>query len=156
MFLTQCFEGMKAYYCVDGKVRLFRPMENMRRLSRSAEAASLPVSLASPPVISLWIEVIQLWLVCIALSKSILVCSCGDLLMFSNLKKALSLLFTRANCNIFSSEYCKHRGYSSSVLAYYSTNTVWLPICSVWNWMYVPCQVRVCITIVITWFLDPL
>lgn len=42
-YITQCFEGMKAYYCVDGKVKMFRPMENMRRLSRSAEAASLPV-----------------------------------------------------------------------------------------------------------------
>ena len=35
---------MKAYYGVDGKIRLFRPMENMMRLSRSAEASSLPVS----------------------------------------------------------------------------------------------------------------
>ncbi len=40
----QCFEGLKAYHGVDGKIRLFRPMENMMRLSRSAEAASLPVS----------------------------------------------------------------------------------------------------------------
>jgi len=32
------------YYGVDGKIRFFRPMENMMRLSRSAEAASLPVS----------------------------------------------------------------------------------------------------------------
>ena len=41
---TQCFEGLKAYYGVDGKIRLFRPMENMKRLSTSAVAASLPVS----------------------------------------------------------------------------------------------------------------
>ncbi len=40
----QCFEGLKAYYGDDGKIRLFRPMENMMRLSRSAETASLPVS----------------------------------------------------------------------------------------------------------------
>ena len=47
---TQCFEGLKAYYGVDGKVRLFRPMENMKRLSNSAVAASLPVSsLKQPP-----------------------------------------------------------------------------------------------------------
>lgn len=41
-YSTECFEGLKAYKGVDGKVRLFRPMENMKRLSRSAVAASLP------------------------------------------------------------------------------------------------------------------
>ena len=41
----QCFEGMKAYRGPDGKVRLFRPIENMNRMKRSAVAASLPVSL---------------------------------------------------------------------------------------------------------------
>ena len=35
---------MKAYYGVDGKTRLFRPMENMKRLKASAKVASLPVS----------------------------------------------------------------------------------------------------------------
>ena len=35
---------MKAYYGVDGKIRLFRPMENMKRLKASAKVASLPVS----------------------------------------------------------------------------------------------------------------
>ena len=39
----QCFEGLKAYHGVDGKIRLFRPMENMKRMNRSAVAASLPV-----------------------------------------------------------------------------------------------------------------
>ena len=41
----QCFEGLKAYKGDDGKIRLFRPMENMKRLLRSAIAASLPVSI---------------------------------------------------------------------------------------------------------------
>ena len=41
---TQCFEGMKAYRGADDKIRLFRPMENMNRMKRSAVAASLPVS----------------------------------------------------------------------------------------------------------------
>ena len=44
-YAVQCFEGMKAYRGPDGKVRLFRPMENMNRMKRSAVAASLPVSL---------------------------------------------------------------------------------------------------------------
>lgn len=41
-YATTCFEGLKAYHGVDGKIRLFRPMENMLRLSRSAVASSLP------------------------------------------------------------------------------------------------------------------
>jgi len=44
---TQCFEGLKAFHGVDGKIRLFRPMENLKRLTNSAIAASLPVSLCS-------------------------------------------------------------------------------------------------------------
>lgn len=40
----QLFEGMKAFHGVDGKARLFRPMENMKRLNRSAVTMSLPVS----------------------------------------------------------------------------------------------------------------
>ena len=43
--LTQCFEGLKAYKRVDGKIRLFRPMENMKRFNRSAIASSVPVSM---------------------------------------------------------------------------------------------------------------
>ena len=39
----QCFEGLKAYHGVDGKIRLFRPMENMKRMNNSAVIASLPV-----------------------------------------------------------------------------------------------------------------
>ena len=44
LFFPKCFEGMKAFKGIDGRVRLFRPVENMKRLSRSAVAASLPVS----------------------------------------------------------------------------------------------------------------
>ncbi len=36
------FEGLKAYYGVDGKIRLFRPWENMRRLNRGAERLCMP------------------------------------------------------------------------------------------------------------------
>lgn len=41
-YALECFEGMKAYRGDDGKIRLFRPMENMRRLNRSADRACLP------------------------------------------------------------------------------------------------------------------
>lgn len=30
-----CFEGMKAFRCKDGKVRVFRPIENVRRMNRT-------------------------------------------------------------------------------------------------------------------------
>lgn len=40
-----CFEGMKAYAGSDGRIRMFRPMENMRRLSRSSSR----LALAAPP-----------------------------------------------------------------------------------------------------------
>ena len=39
----QCFEGMKAYYGVDGKIRLFRPTLNMQRLQKSSARLALPV-----------------------------------------------------------------------------------------------------------------
>eukprot|EP00118_Oscarella_pearsei_P025746 m.308699 g.308699 ORF g.308699 m.308699 type:complete len:386 (+) comp44534_c0_seq1:51-1208(+) len=38
----ECFEGMKAYRCVDGEVRLFRPMENMKRMRNSGQRLCLP------------------------------------------------------------------------------------------------------------------
>ncbi|XP_064399610.1 branched-chain-amino-acid aminotransferase-like [Halichondria panicea] len=41
-YSTECFEGLKAFYGVDGKIRLFRPLENMKRMNSSAAAASLP------------------------------------------------------------------------------------------------------------------
>ena len=30
-----CFEGMKAFRCKDGKVRVFRPWENIKRMNRT-------------------------------------------------------------------------------------------------------------------------
>ncbi len=39
---AEIFEGLKAYRRADGKVQLFRPMENIRRLNSSAERMSLP------------------------------------------------------------------------------------------------------------------
>merc|ERR1712093_61128 len=36
------FEGMKAFHGVDGRVRLFRPELNMRRLERSAARMGFP------------------------------------------------------------------------------------------------------------------
>ena len=36
------FEGMKAYYNENGKINLFRPMENFNRLNRSAEKVCIP------------------------------------------------------------------------------------------------------------------
>nr|XP_046234542.1 branched-chain-amino-acid aminotransferase, cytosolic [Scatophagus argus] len=38
----QLFEGLKAYRGVDNRLRLFRPMLNMNRMSNSAERACLP------------------------------------------------------------------------------------------------------------------
>ena len=39
---SEIFEGLKAYRRKDGKVQLFRPMENIRRLNNSAERLCLP------------------------------------------------------------------------------------------------------------------
>ena len=39
---SSCFEGLKAFRGVDGKVRLFRPEENAKRMIRSAEFLDLP------------------------------------------------------------------------------------------------------------------
>jgi branched-chain amino acid aminotransferase len=39
---AEIFEGLKAYRRADGKVQLFRPMENIRRLNTSAERLCLP------------------------------------------------------------------------------------------------------------------
>lgn len=39
---AEIFEGLKAYRRSDGKVQLFRPMENVRRLNNSAERLCLP------------------------------------------------------------------------------------------------------------------
>ena len=39
---TEIFEGLKAYRTPDGGVQLFRPIENARRMNRSAERLCLP------------------------------------------------------------------------------------------------------------------
>ncbi len=39
---SEIFEGLKAYRRKDGRVQLFRPMENIRRMNRSAERLCLP------------------------------------------------------------------------------------------------------------------
>jgi len=38
----EIFEGMKGFLGYDGKVRLFRPMENMKRLNKSAKRLMMP------------------------------------------------------------------------------------------------------------------
>lgn len=40
---AEVFEGMKAYRRADGKVQLFRPLDNMERLNNSAERIGLPL-----------------------------------------------------------------------------------------------------------------
>ncbi len=39
---AEIFEGLKAYRTAEGDVQLFRPMENIRRMNRSAERMCLP------------------------------------------------------------------------------------------------------------------
>ncbi|KAJ4363017.1 hypothetical protein N0V83_010135 [Neocucurbitaria cava] len=41
-YATSCFEGLKLYRGYDGALRLFRPLENCRRLLDSARRAALP------------------------------------------------------------------------------------------------------------------
>lgn len=41
-YATCCFEGLKAFRCADGAVRIFRPDENARRLRRSADFIGMP------------------------------------------------------------------------------------------------------------------
>lgn len=36
------FEGLKAYRCSDGRIHLFRPLENMKRFNRSARRMCMP------------------------------------------------------------------------------------------------------------------
>lgn len=40
---AEIFEGLKAYRTENGDIRLFRPMENIRRLNRSAERMCMPL-----------------------------------------------------------------------------------------------------------------
>ena len=39
---SEIFEGLKAYRRSDGEVQLFRPLENIRRMNRSANRMCLP------------------------------------------------------------------------------------------------------------------
>ena len=39
---AEIFEGMKAYRAADGTIRMFRPLENVKRLNQSAERLCLP------------------------------------------------------------------------------------------------------------------
>lgn len=41
-YATECFEGLKVYRGVDGRLRLFRPDCNAERLASSAQRISLP------------------------------------------------------------------------------------------------------------------
>lgn len=41
-YAQECFEGMKAYRTDNGKVQLFRPMENVRRMNTSCERLCIP------------------------------------------------------------------------------------------------------------------
>lgn len=41
-YATECFEGMKAYRGYDGKLRLFRPEKNCKRMLKSATRIALP------------------------------------------------------------------------------------------------------------------
>jgi len=41
-YALECFEGMKAYTDANGKTRLFRPEENMKRMASSAERLCFP------------------------------------------------------------------------------------------------------------------
>jgi branched-chain amino acid aminotransferase len=41
-YAVEVFEGMKAYTCPDGKIRMFRPYDNARRLNRSARRFCMP------------------------------------------------------------------------------------------------------------------
>jgi len=42
-YATCLFEGMKAYKSRDGKIRLFRPEMNMKRMNQSAQRLAFPV-----------------------------------------------------------------------------------------------------------------
>ena len=41
-YAQEVFEGMKAYRGTDGKIRLFRPMENIRRMNNSCDRLCVP------------------------------------------------------------------------------------------------------------------
>jgi branched-chain amino acid aminotransferase len=37
-----CFEGLKAFHCKDGKVKIFRPTENAKRIAKSCQRICMP------------------------------------------------------------------------------------------------------------------
>ena len=41
-YALEIFEGLKAYRTAEGKIQLFRPIENARRMNRSAARFSMP------------------------------------------------------------------------------------------------------------------
>ncbi len=56
---AEIFEGLKAYRRADGGVQLFRPMENIKRMNRSAERMSLP-EMAEEDMFQLLTEFVKL------------------------------------------------------------------------------------------------
>ncbi len=55
---AEIFEGLKAYRTKDGSVQLFRPMENVRRMNRSAERMCLPL-MDEDEMLSLLLEFVK-------------------------------------------------------------------------------------------------
>lgn len=53
-YSQECFEGLKAYRGKDGKIRLFRPEENAKRMQRSADY----LRMQAPPV-KLFVEAVK-------------------------------------------------------------------------------------------------
>ena len=65
---SEIFEGLKAYRRADGKVQMFRPMENIRRMNNSADRLCLPQipeDLALE-VLTKFVEMEQDWTPCAA------------------------------------------------------------------------------------------
>lgn len=60
---VEIFEGLKAYRKADGSVQLFRPLENIRRMNRSAERMCLPEILEEDALEALtkFIEIEKEW-----------------------------------------------------------------------------------------------
>ncbi len=55
---AEIFEGLKAYRKADGKVQLFRPIENVRRMNNSAERLRLP-QMAEEDMLQAIIELVK-------------------------------------------------------------------------------------------------
>lgn len=55
---SEVFEGLKAYRAADGSVRLFRPIENVRRMNQSAERLGLP-QMDEQEMLSLILEIVR-------------------------------------------------------------------------------------------------